>query len=474
MLPSRWLSWFCIPEPEARTHIPAWDFNPMRKIEMRPGAFPIIIPCTANRPVRQIQKIEKIIFFTLRESIHLRLIQSSTSLSMKNKLTGFVILSLCYLFSSAQSANTKSNFTLQVQIAGQDSGIIILSYFSAEHFVRDTAYYKNGAASFAGYITEPVNMGLRLGQRIKGERMKSVDFFAEPGKMQMVLNANDITYPKITGSKIQEELEMVNTATYQTGNSIDSVKKIMSQIREKTASSIAESTTEKENNKTYSALQDKLDSLRQQIHETDLAYINTHPDSYISPYLMPTYLNILPIDSLENILNRFTPRIQHSPDSKFLMHEINKMKNIAEKGPAPDFSVVTATGKEIRLSELKGKKAVILDFWASWCGPCRAGIPHLKSLYKKYHQKGLEVIAISTDEKKNEWLKAISEDKSDIWQNVLRKNAKNNEIFKNYQSVPIPLYYLIDKEGRIIEKWEGHTIENENEMDKKLQELLQP
>lgn len=390
---------------------------------------------------------------------------------MKNKLTGFVILSLCYLFSSAQSANTKSNFTLQVQIAGQDSGIIILSYFSVENFVKDTAYYKNGAVSFAGYIAEPVNMGLRFGQRIKGERMKFVDFFAEPGKMQMVLNANDITHPKITGSKTQEELEMLDSATYQTDNSIDSVKKIMSRVQEKTASSIAENTTGKENNKT---LQDMLDSLRQEIHKTRLAYINTHPDSYISPYLMPMYLNILSIDSLENILNRFTPRIQHCRDSKFLIHEISKMKNIAAKGPAPDFSAVTATGKEIRLSELKGKKAVILDFWASWCVPCRAGIPHLKSLYKKYHQKGLEVIAISTDGDKNAWLKAISEDKSDIWQNVLMKNAKNNKIFKNYQSVPIPLYYLIDKEGRIMEKWEGHSIENENEMDKKLQELLQP
>lgn len=392
---------------------------------------------------------------------------------MKNKLTGFVILSLCYLFSSAQSANTKSNFTLQVQIAGQDSGIFIISYFGAENFVRDTAYYKNGAASFAGYITEPVNMGLHLGKRINGERMKSVDFFAEPGKMQMILNANDITHPQIAGSKTQEELEMVNAATYQTDNSIDSVKKIISQIEEKTASSIAENTTGKENNKIYSTLQNKLDSLRQEVHKIRLAYIRTHPDSYISPNLMPTYLNILPIDSLENILNRFTPRIQQSRDSKFLMREINKMKNIAEKGPAPDFSVVNTEGKEIRLSELKGKKAVILDFWASWCVPCRAGTPHLKSLYKKYHQKGLEVIAISTDENKNAWLKAIGEDKSDMWHNVLMKNATNNEIFKNYQSAPIPLYYLIDKEGRILEKWEGHTIENENEMDKKLQELLQ-
>lgn len=387
---------------------------------------------------------------------------------MKYKLCLLIVTLLCHLFSSAQQAGAKPNFTLQVQIDGQDSGVVILSYFSAENFVRDTILYRNGTALFAGYITEPLNMWLRLGKQAKGERMKLVDFFAEPGAMKIALNANDIQQAKVTGSKVQQELEIVNAATYQIGNSIDSVKKIMAGIQGK-----IEGTAGKDNNnKVYAALQDKLDSLRQQAHKIELLYITTHPDSYISPYLMPPYLNILSTDSIENILNKFTPRIQHSYDGKFLVTEINKKKNTVEGTVAPDFTAININGKKITLSEFKGKKVVILDFWASWCIPCRAGIPHLKTLYKKYNSKGLEVIAISTDDNKDAWRKAINKDKSNIWQNVLITNAKDNAIRKNYQTVPIPLYFLIDKEGRVIKKWEGHTKEIENEMEKKLEALL--
>ena len=128
-----------------------------------------------------------------------------------------------------------------------------------------------------------------------------------------------------------------------------------------------------------------------------------------------------------------------------------------------DFTLKNLAGEDFTLSSLKGKY-VILDFWASWCGPCRASIPGVKELYAKYKDKGLEVVGVSCDRKPEDWKKA-SEEEQFPWINLI-DTQDANRVATKYAVHYIPTMYLIDKEGKMIGKMKHH------ELDAKLKELL--
>ena len=133
---------------------------------------------------------------------------------------------------------------------------------------------------------------------------------------------------------------------------------------------------------------------------------------------------------------------------------------------APDIILKNANGETISLSSLRGK-VVLLDFWASWCGPCRQNNRQTKSVYKKYNTKGFEVYAVSLDADPNAWLRAVKQDKT-TWIHVLNPNgSKDDEITQTWNLRFIPSTFLIDKEGKIV----AEGIEKK-ELEHRLKEML--
>ncbi|WP_430813740.1 TlpA family protein disulfide reductase [Carboxylicivirga sp. RSCT41] len=131
---------------------------------------------------------------------------------------------------------------------------------------------------------------------------------------------------------------------------------------------------------------------------------------------------------------------------------------------APHFSYPTPEGAMVSPEDYKGK-IVVIDFWASWCGPCRNEIPHLKEVYEKYHPKGVEILSVSIDKKEKAWLKALGEENM-AWTQVLAPKA-GKQTMKDYQFSGIPFIIILDKDGKIIAKQlRGKKI------DEKLDELL--
>ena len=132
---------------------------------------------------------------------------------------------------------------------------------------------------------------------------------------------------------------------------------------------------------------------------------------------------------------------------------------------APEIALPGIKGNEVSLSSLKGK-VVLVDFWASWCGPCRAGNPAVVKLYNTYKEKGFEVFGVSIDAKKADWLKAIANDKIKFTQ-VNDAAGWNSAIAEKYGVNAIPNSFLLDKEGKLIAiNLEGEALEN------KVKELL--
>ena len=136
-----------------------------------------------------------------------------------------------------------------------------------------------------------------------------------------------------------------------------------------------------------------------------------------------------------------------------------------ERKPAPDFSLKDADGKIVRLSDYKGK-VVLLDFWATWCGPCKIEIPWLKDFQRKYKDKGFEILSVSLDDQKKDWKKAAAKDKI-TWMSGIDPGGWDAMAASKWQVDAIPASFLINKNGDVV----AINLEKD-ELEKKIKELL--
>jgi thiol-disulfide isomerase/thioredoxin len=169
------------------------------------------------------------------------------------------------------------------------------------------------------------------------------------------------------------------------------------------------------------------------------------------------------MSTLENLTKKYPNLPQPAAKKKEILENMAQTAKIANGKKAPDFAYPDLNGKKWGPKDFRGKY-VIVDFWASWCGPCRAEIPHLKEVYKKYQSKGLEILAVSVDAKEEAWKKALAEEKMP-WPQINAKESK--PVMASYLFSGIPYLVVLDKEGNIIEKnLRGETL------DKKLKEIF--
>lgn len=199
-----------------------------------------------------------------------------------------------------------------------------------------------------------------------------------------------------------------------------------------------------------SAVDQGFKELDERLFQTVKQFAVDYPSSEIVPFIIISRYVDYP--NPEN-LQRTQALLNEASMNSYYGKYITETMAIASKtaiGKHPSFSVPDTDGDMVSLADFKGKY-VFVDFWASWCGPCRKENPHLVSAYNTYKDSGFEIIGISLDDKKDNWLKAIKDDQLE-WIQLSDLKAWKSELVLEYGIKSIPMNFLVDREGKIIAK----------------------
>ena len=389
------------------------------------------------------------------------------------KIVSILLLLMCYVNGYAQKKNTEE-FVLHGKVTGRDTGRIVLGYVNKNgKGIVDTTYLKNGKFTFMGPIDQPTIASL-IG-KVKSKSVDDPDYvriFLEPKRMNIALTEHEYKQDILSGSYTQSQYDTLNMQLVPVLNMI----KPLDTEFEKLAQARNTPDTSTIIRKKMDTIRDKLRLYDNLMHKTYYRFGRSHPDSYVSAWILLYLVDRIPADSAKVYYSSLSPQVQNSRYGidvykSLQAHDVFlKSKRIGSR--APLFVLRDRHDKTISLSSFHGKSYVLLDFWASWCIPCRESAPHLKRIYQQYHAKGLDVISLSLDYNNKAWSRALSKDGMN-WYNVfLNKDKQHDLLSEKYGVTIIPEFILIDKRGIIIGKWVGLSKENENELDEKLDNIF--
>jgi peroxiredoxin len=339
---------------------------------------------------------------------------------------------------------------------------VMLSYMIGENTFNDSADVQNGNYIFTGKIPEPVMARLRVKYKpsADGKPVRPVftrdyiTLFMMPAAMN-VASADSFANAKIQGSPANEALQTLNGMLKEANQAYSNYGAAYNK-----ANAARDMVAKKE-------AAGKLDSVDNVIRGIYGAYLKKYPESPIAFFALSQYAGWdIDADAVEPLLKQL-PAVQQKYPSVI---KVNEMVDIAKRTSvgrkAIDFTQKDTLGLPVKLSSFKGKY-VLVDFWASWCGPCREENPNVVKTYQAYKDKNFHIIGVSLDrpDAKEKWIDAIHKDNL-TWTHVSDLKWWQNEVAKLYGIQAIPQNLLIDPDGKIIAK-----NLNGEKLEKKLAEI---
>lgn len=387
---------------------------------------------------------------------------------MKYIMNGLLFMAAASLTAQAQVAK---KFSLAGNIANAPAGKVFLYYHTGTETKRDSTLLRNGAFQFTGSLAEPVMATLVIGDgRRSSDDPNSTNIFLEPAAvMQLAASYGNLINAAVKGAALQSQYQLFRAAQQKISTRWKQVMDTLSAINRRSNFAFQET-------KAW-----VLSPYHAEMEELEYDFIKKYPNSYVTAYLLQFSRNYS-LDSIRKWYAAFPAPVKNSMYGKQIATRLEESKKGAPGTMAAGFTATDINKQPISLSDFKGKY-VLLDFWASWCLPCRKLNPHLKELYAKYKDKGFEVIGVSDDDRNPQaWLDAVKKDGLP-WKQVLRGMKmemvkdrpvfdRTNDISYLYNIHSLPTQVLIDRNGKVVARYGGEGGEPHEALDKKLEELL--
>ncbi|SMC72921.1 TlpA disulfide reductase family protein [Pedobacter africanus] len=371
-----------------------------------------------------------------------------------------VLIATCLLPAAVMA---QGKFTINGKVGNLGSPAkAYLTYGPRATPVTDSVDIKGGKFAFTGSTEGISQASIRIKHDSapvkRGVPGDALTFYLEPKAMEIVSATDSVKHAAIKGSKVNED-----NAKY---------KAMTKSVNEKNAALMAEyygKTPEQRKDEAYmKTVMSRDEAIRKETAELNKKFYAANLDSYVG---LVAFRSIMDVDGdlkgTETDFNKFSAAVKATDLGKSIAQAIDAAKKTGVGQLAMDFTQNDVNDKPVKLSDFRGKY-VLLDFWASWCGPCRGENPNVVKAYNAYKDKNFTVLGVSLDNpgKKQDWLNAIEKDGL-TWTHVSDLKGWDNAASKMYGVRGIPANYLIDPSGKIIAK----NVRGE-ELQKKLAEVL--
>jgi len=331
------------------------------------------------------------------------------------------------------ACSSEPHYVIKGNIEGSDSITFLLQKREAGKIITlDSALSENGTFKMTGAVEYPSVVYL-----IALNTMNRLGFYIENSKISITGKLDSLANAKVTGSVSQDEFKSF----------LDSNKP----LNDKSMNLYKEYQSAREANDETRIVQIENDAenIREEMINLQKEFVTNNPASYVTPDLLRGLTLEMEAAELETVINALDTNVAKVPVITEMKDRIRILKTVAVGQKAPDFTLNDVNGNPVALYSKTGSNLLLIDFWAAWCNPCRQENPNVVKVYNQFNKKGFDVFGVSLDRSKEDWIKAINDDKL-TWTHVSDLQYWNNAAARLYSVRAIPANFLLDESGTII------------------------